>query len=127
MKTLSVILTISLFSFLNFGLSKFIESDVSYNEIYQANEDLINTQNYTPVRVNFYTNTTQQEVDNAVETLNPMNYFRCVDDPDVYIMMLSNTIIGDGRGNASGGNGDSDNVIDSITSIRSYRVNGICD
>lgn len=125
MKTLSVILTICLFNVLQFSSSEFISKTNTSNEAYQIEQNSLDTQNFMSVRVDFYPNTTLQEVNDAISTLNPLNYLRCADNPNVYIMVLP--IDGTGRGNGSGGNGDSDNVIEGIPSIQSYRINGICD
>ncbi|MCB0399052.1 MAG: hypothetical protein KDD26_05390 [Winogradskyella sp.] len=127
MKTLSVILAICLFNVLQFSSSEFISAASISNEAYQIEQNSLVTQDFVSVRVNFYPNTTQQQVNNAISTLNPINHLRCADNPDVYIMVLHSSVVGNGRGNGSGGNGDTDNVIEGIPSIQSYRINGICD
>ena len=121
MKTLSVILTICLFNVLQFNSSEFIKT----NNNFQIDQTTIDEQDYYPVRINFYSNTSQQEINDAINTINPINYFRCADDEDVYIVVLP--VDETGRGNGSGGNGDTDNVIERIASIQSYRINGMCD
>lgn len=95
------------------------------------------------ITVKFYTGTSQQDIDDAINTINPVNFFSCPNNPNNFVMRverLSDGTQGTGRGNNSGsnnsggGNGETDDfdpvidsIIESITAIHSYRYGIFCD
>jgi len=89
---------------------------------------------FTFVTVRFYNNTSQQEINNAINLINPVNHLMCPNNPYVYIMALENTPwdsteetgrgSGSGSGSSSGETDDLDPDIDSIACIQ-YHTYGI--
>lgn len=77
-----------------------------------------------PVRIKFYNTTTQQQINESLDIINPLGRLRCVDTTDpVYVIFIP----GKGRSSGSGGSRDDDNVIKSIIHIQSYTFGAICD
>ncbi|MFK7832988.1 MAG: hypothetical protein AB8B52_06910 [Winogradskyella sp.] len=79
----------------------------------------INTTNTTNfITVTFNIGTTQQEINDALNIINPVNYFTCPNSPHIIVMSFTQNFIIEGTGRGSGSSGkDLDPAIESMTGI----------
>ncbi|WP_299519431.1 hypothetical protein [Winogradskyella sp.] len=117
-----------------------LETDDSYNLTAKS----INTSNF--ISITFHDYASQQDIDDAISTLNPINHFTCANNPNIIVMRFDQLfpVNGNGRGSGSGcgscssadgsggssSNNDEDPIIKSIgsiISIQSYRVGIWCN
>jgi len=94
-----------------------------YNEYSQESTNTITNPQF--VRVKYFSNTTQAQINESLENINPINHLRCADDPYVYVIYL--VIQGNGRGRGSAGTGGTDNVIHGGPHVQNYKVGRMCD